>query len=88
MSIQHMRGNNSWSCLPQPNTTNAHDATPVQITPTWPNQRDEVVVIQRASGGHNDENIAASDLELFDEEVTRIDVIDREKRLVGLYRAM
>ncbi|MFC7215482.1 aldo/keto reductase [Saliphagus sp. GCM10025334] len=60
----------------------AHDATPVQVTLAWHYAREGVVPIPKATGDHVEENYAALDLELSDDELDRIAGLDRGERLV------
>ncbi|AGB14834.1 aldo/keto reductase, diketogulonate reductase [Halovivax ruber XH-70] len=60
----------------------AHDATAHQIALAWHHQRDGVVAIPKGSGDHVEANLGASEIDLSDEEVARIDDIDHEERLV------
>ncbi|WP_135821600.1 aldo/keto reductase [Halostella litorea] len=60
-----------------------HDATPAQVSLAWLLSKDNVAAIPKASSeAHLRENLAARDLELDDEDVARIEAIDREKRLI------
>ena len=65
-----------------------HGVTAHQVALAWHHGRDGVVAIPKGSGDHVEENLAASDLELTDEEVARIDGIDHEERLVDPDRAV
>ena len=66
----------------------AHDATPHQIALAWLLSLENVVPIPKASGEHVDENWAAREIELSDEERERIEGIDRQERLVDPDRAV
>ncbi|WP_433627996.1 aldo/keto reductase [Halomicrococcus sp. NG-SE-24] len=59
-----------------------HDATAAQVSLAWLAGKENVVPIPRsASPTHLRENLAARDLALDDEDVARIEAIDREKKL-------
>ena len=61
----------------------AHDATPAQVSLRWLLQHDRVAAIPKsASPEHIEANLAALDIELSDEEMSRIDELDRGERLV------
>ncbi|WP_247730179.1 aldo/keto reductase [Halovivax limisalsi] len=60
----------------------AHDATPHQIALAWHHQREGVVAIPKGSGEHVEANLEAREIDPSDEEVARIDGIDREERLI------
>jgi 2,5-diketo-D-gluconate reductase B len=58
-----------------------HDATPAQVSLAWILSHDNVAAIPKASSReHLEQNLAAQDLELDDEDVTLIDSIDRRHR--------
>lgn len=58
-----------------------HDATPAQVSLAWVLDHDNVAAIPKASSrDHMEQNLAAADLELDDEDVERIDSIDRRHR--------
>jgi 2,5-diketo-D-gluconate reductase B len=60
-----------------------HDATPAQVSLAWVLSHDNVAVIPKASSrDHMAQNLAAADLELDDEDVARIDAIDRRHRVI------
>jgi len=60
----------------------AHDASAAQVSLAWLREKG-VAAIPKATGrGHIADNRASLDLELTDDEVARIDAIDREDRLV------
>jgi 2,5-diketo-D-gluconate reductase B len=60
-----------------------HDATPHQVSLAWLLSKDAVAVIPKAtSRSHIEENLAGQDLRLTDEEIERIDAIDRTDRRV------
>ncbi|WP_336037202.1 aldo/keto reductase [Halobacterium yunchengense] len=60
-----------------------HDASPAQVSLAWLLSKDNVAVIPKASSeAHMRENLAAADLDLDDEDVARIDAIDREERII------
>ena len=65
-----------------------HDATPVQVSLAWLLSKENVAVIPKATGvDHIRENYEARGLELDDEDVERIDGIEREERLVDFEEA-
>ena len=60
-----------------------HDATPAQVCLAWLLDHDGVVAIPKASSReHMEQNLAAGDLELDEEDLDRIDSIDRRYRVV------
>ncbi|MFC4248207.1 aldo/keto reductase [Natribaculum luteum] len=60
-----------------------HGATPAQVSLAWLLSKDEVVAIPKAtSEAHIRENREAQQLSLSDEDLARIDAIDRERRQV------
>ena len=60
-----------------------HDASPAQVSLAWLLDKDNVAVIPKASSeDHVLDNLGALDLELHDEDVERIDSIDRRERFV------
>lgn len=60
-----------------------HDATPAQVSLAWLLWKESVSVIPKASSeAHIRENLGALDLALDDEDVARIDAIDRTERMV------
>lgn len=66
----------------------AHDATPFQVSLAWLRSKERVVPIPKATGeAHIRENYAALDLELTDEELSRIDSLDVRRRLVDFDEA-
>ena len=66
----------------------AHDATPFQVSLAWLLSKDEVAAIPKGTGeAHLRENIGALDLELTDEEIARIDDLDRGERIVDFPEA-
>jgi 2,5-diketo-D-gluconate reductase B len=59
-----------------------HDATPVSVSLAWLFGKEGVVPVPRSSSTeHVKANLAARDLTLDDEDVERIESIDREERL-------
>lgn len=65
-----------------------HDATPAQVSLAWALSKDHVAVVPKSgTPSHIRENYAARDLELDDEDVAKIDGIDREKRVVDFPNA-
>ena len=60
----------------------AHGVTPAQVCLAWVLARDEVVAVPKAStSAHLRSNLGASTVALTDEEVERIDGIEREEEL-------
>ncbi|MDS0281052.1 aldo/keto reductase [Haloarcula onubensis] len=60
----------------------AHDTTPAAVAIAWVTSHDPVVTIPKASSReHLAANLAAADLELTDDEVARIEAIEREEEL-------
>ena len=58
----------------------AHDATPAQVSLAWLAAKENVVPIPKASSpDHIRENLAATALDLSDEEVARIDALGEER---------
>lgn len=61
----------------------AHDAGPVEVALRWLIQRDHVAAIPKAtSPEHIDSNLQALEIELSDEEMQRIDELDRGRRII------
>jgi 2,5-diketo-D-gluconate reductase B len=60
----------------------AHDATPVQIALAWQYAREGVVPIPKGSGDHIEENYAALEIDLTEDEYERIRDLDRGERLI------
>ncbi|WP_435335820.1 aldo/keto reductase [Haloarchaeobius sp. TZWWS8] len=60
----------------------AHDVSVAQVSLAWLFSKDDVAAIPKASGDHIADNYAALDLELTDDDIARIDAIDREVRTV------
>ncbi|WP_227378799.1 aldo/keto reductase [Haladaptatus halobius] len=58
-----------------------HDVSPAQVSLAWLSTKDVVPIPKASSEAHVRDNFAATDLELDDEDIARIDAIDREKRL-------
>ena len=59
------------------------DATPAQVSLAWLLSKERVAAIPKATGEeHIVENFAALDVDLDEEDVRKIDGIDREERLV------
>ena len=59
-----------------------YDTTPAAVSLAWVTSYDNVVAIAKASSrAHLRANLAATDLELDDEDVERIEAIDREEEL-------
>ncbi|MFB6108277.1 MAG: aldo/keto reductase [Haloplanus sp.] len=59
-----------------------HDATPAQVSLAWVMAKGAVPIPKASTSAHVRENLAARELSLDDEDVARIDGIDREERLV------
>ncbi|WP_076427097.1 aldo/keto reductase [Haladaptatus litoreus] len=60
-----------------------HGASEAQVSLAWLTQKENVAVIPKATGeDHIEDNFAALDLELDDEDVAKIDGIDRTSREV------
>jgi 2,5-diketo-D-gluconate reductase B len=60
-----------------------HDATPAQVALAWLLARDNVAAIPKASSReHMADNLAARDLDLDDEDIERIDAIERRERVI------
>ncbi|WP_049971782.1 aldo/keto reductase [Haladaptatus cibarius] len=60
-----------------------HGVSEAQVSLAWVMQKENVVAIPKATGeDHIEDNFAALDLELDDEDVTKIDDIDRTSREV------
>ncbi|WP_225332955.1 aldo/keto reductase [Halomicrobium urmianum] len=60
-----------------------HDASPAQVSLAWLLEKDNVAAIPKASSReHMAANLAARDLELDQEDLDRIDAIDREHRVI------
>jgi len=60
-----------------------YDATPAQVSLAWLLSKDSVAVIPKASSWeHMEQNLTARDLSLEDEDLERIDGIEREHRVI------
>ncbi len=59
-----------------------HDATPAQVTLAWLLEKENVAAVPKASGEHIRENAMATDLSLDSEDVSTIDSIEREERII------
>jgi 2,5-diketo-D-gluconate reductase B len=59
-----------------------YDATPAQVTLAWHHAKDHVVPIPKGRGDHVDENYAAVEIDLDEDDLARIDAIDRHERLI------
>ncbi|WP_227376699.1 aldo/keto reductase [Haladaptatus halobius] len=60
-----------------------HDVSEAQVSLAWLVQRENVAVIPKATGrDHIEDNFAALDFELDDEDVAKIDGLDRREREV------
>lgn len=60
-----------------------HGATPGQVSLAWLMSKDNVVPIPRSGGPHISENYRATELDLDEEDISRIESIDREQRVVN-----
>lgn len=66
----------------------AHDATPYQVSLAWLLAKESVAVIPKAtSAAHIQANHRALDVELTEEEISRIDAIDRTDRKIDFEEA-
>jgi len=62
----------------------AHDATAAQVTLSWLIEQDHVCAIPKATSAERiDSNLAALELDLSDEELRRIDGLERGERLIA-----
>jgi 2,5-diketo-D-gluconate reductase B len=60
-----------------------HGVSEAQVSLAWLMQKDNVVVIPKATGEeHIRDNYKAQDLELDEEDIEKIDSIEREERQV------
>ncbi|RJT08136.1 aldo/keto reductase [Halococcus sp. IIIV-5B] len=60
-----------------------HSASPAQVSLAWLLSKDNVAVIPKASSpDHLHDNLAAQELELSEEDLARIDGIEREERII------
>jgi alcohol dehydrogenase (NADP+) len=59
-----------------------HDATPGQVLISWALHRDTVVIPKSVTPSHIDENLAAADLSLTDDDMEAIAELDRDRRYV------
>ena len=59
-----------------------HDTTPGQVSLAWLQAKDNVIPIPKSSGSHLEENYRSQELELDDEDIARIDAIEREERVI------
>jgi len=64
-----------------------HDATPAQVSLAWVLAKGVVPIPKAGTPAHIRENYGALDLALDDEDVARIDGIDREERIVDFPNA-
>lgn len=60
-----------------------HDATPGQVLISWALHRDTVVIPKSVTPSHIDENVAAAELSLTDEDMAAIAELDRGRRYVS-----
>ncbi|MFP9190765.1 aldo/keto reductase [Natronosalvus vescus] len=65
----------------------SHNATAVQVTLAWHTARDGVVAIPKATGDHVAENYSSLEIDLTEDELERIEELDRGERLVDPDRA-
>ncbi|MFC0268661.1 2,5-didehydrogluconate reductase DkgB [Kushneria aurantia] len=61
----------------------AHGVTAAQIALAWVAQRDIIVIPSSTKREHQQANLAAMKLSLSDEEMTRIDALDRGERIAN-----
>ena len=60
-----------------------HNASPAQVSLAWLLSKDNVAVIPKASSpAHLEDNLAARELVLSDEDISQIEGIEREKRII------
>ena len=60
-----------------------HDASPAQVSLAWLLSKDNVAVIPKASSPeHMRDNLAARELELSEDDLAKIDGIEREERII------
>jgi len=59
-----------------------HDATPAQVSLAWLRELDVAAIPRSSSPAHIDENYDARALELDDQDLARIDAIDRTQRQI------
>jgi len=59
-----------------------HDATAAQVSLAWLRTKGAVPIPKSGTPAHIEENLAATDLDLTDEDVARIDAIERRERTV------
>ncbi|NHN42759.1 aldo/keto reductase [Halorubellus sp. JP-L1] len=59
-----------------------HDATPAQVSLAWLRAKAVTAIPRSSSAAHIEENYAARELELDDEDVARIDAIERTERQI------
>ncbi|WP_435070105.1 aldo/keto reductase [Haloplanus sp. C73] len=64
-----------------------HDATPAQVSLAWVMAKGATPIPKSGTPAHIRANYAARDLDLDDEDITRIDGIDREERIVDFPEA-
>ncbi|SEA36272.1 Aldo/keto reductase [Haloplanus vescus] len=64
-----------------------HDATPAQVSLAWVMAKGVTAIPKSGTPSHIRENYAARDIELDEEDVARIDSIDREERIVDFPEA-
>ena len=66
----------------------SHDATPAQVSLAWLLSKERVAPIPKAADfGHVQENWAAREIDLTDDEIARIDALDRDERIVDFEEA-
>ena len=61
----------------------AHNASPAQITLAWVAQRDIVVIPSSTKPGHQKANLEAMKIKLSEEEMRRIDALDKGERIAN-----
>ncbi|WP_224337181.1 aldo/keto reductase [Haloprofundus halobius] len=59
-----------------------HDASVPQVSLAWSMAQDVIVPIPKSTGEHVAENFAAQKLELDEDDLAKIDGIDRQKRVI------
>jgi 2,5-diketo-D-gluconate reductase B len=59
-----------------------HDVSAARVTLAWATSKSNVAVVPKATGDHVEDNFAAHELTLDDDEIARIDELDRGERFV------
>lgn len=65
----------------------AHDATPAQVSLAWLLERGAIPIPKATGEAHIRENLAATELQLTDEQLSRIDDLDQRNRIVDFDEA-